>query len=171
MMREGRPVSGLPVSFQQEHVMNARTMLGVLVTAVVCLALGYWIQPAAAVPEKSTAEGQVKLIGLYAEKAKAAKDYHESVNAAYENGTVAFTEAAAASKELFDAELQVAVTPRQRLDVCKSYADREAAMLRKVEQLSTSRSKGGEREKHDLARLSLAKAKIVLAQERQKKAG
>ena len=105
------------------------------------------------------------------EKAKAAKDYHESVNAAYENGTVAFTEAAAASKELVDAELQVAVTPRQRLDVCKSYADREAAMLRKVERLSTSGSKGGEREKHDLARLSLAKAKIVLAQERQKKAG
>ena len=85
----------------------------------------------------------------------------------YEDGVIPFPEFVASSQEIFDAQVAVAAGAGERIAACEEYVARQKDMKDKVEALFNNGSRGGETEKYALAKLSLIKAKVLLAKERK----
>jgi hypothetical protein len=104
---------------------------------------------------------------LQARQLELAKTYFKSAQKAYEDGVILFPEFVASSKEIFDAQVAVAAGAGERIAACEEYVARQKDMKDKVEALFNNGSRGGETEKYALAKLSLIKAKVLLAKERK----
>jgi hypothetical protein len=138
-----------------------RRNYAIIAGVVVMAALGGTIIAGAA----GSAQVIENLNDLKAQQLDHAEEYYEATFAAYENGTVTFQELLSSSRELFSARHAVASTQEERIKLCSEYVDRQAQYLARVDALFKVGGRGGEAEKLALAKLTLVKAKILLAEE------
>jgi hypothetical protein len=111
------------------------------------------------------AKEEAKLRGLLPELVKTMRVYHEATRAAFETRQVPFAQFVQTFRELRDAELQLAKTAEDRIQVCKRMVQNAKAYEGIIEAKYQAGESGGEAEKYNHIKAVRLQAEIDLCRE------
>ncbi len=111
-------------------------------------------------------KAQAEIDKLRHERLDAAKMFFEATRASYETDTVTFDQLAKANRTLFEVELDLALTPQQRMAAYQRALTAAQAMEAKIKALFDVAARGGEVDKLALAKTERLKFEIELAREK-----
>jgi hypothetical protein len=145
--------------------MNSRTayLAGALLLVTACASLVM----SADKPKEGT-DLASEITKLETERVKTATKAWESTQAAYEADTIGITQLLAAAQGLFDAELAVCSTSKEKIAAHQKNVDRLLNTEKKIAALHNAGVKGGESERYHAAKLARETAKIELLKARLK---